>query len=149
MGVIETPGFNLPAGAGGMDKSIAAKIDAHMGICPPAFVKKQKVAGLHVFAGWEGDFPERLRAVRNVQARSQITVLHEAAAIEARRTIALVFVGPADHGDCGEGGFLTDGCIDMFGFLADIGDVAGGGDSGCRGACGENAYSERNSEINE
>lgn len=141
-----------------MDKGIVAEIDADMGICLPALVKEQKIADLHIFFDWQGDGPERLRAVGHVQASGLIAVLHQAAAVEARGAVSFVLVGSADHGDCGEGGLLTCCCGDMVGlficrcrntvgFLADIGSIAKWGHSGYRGACGENADSEKNSAL--
>jgi len=135
-------------------------------------VKEQKIANLHIGLNrMSGIFQVRC-TMRHVQPSGQITVLHQAAAVEARRAVAFVLVGPADHGQCGASGLLADGCVDMFGyltyccgdtvgllacccgdmvgFLADIGGIAKWRHSGYRGASGENADSkQQNGEIKE
>lgn len=109
-----------------------------MGVFLSALVKEQEIAFLQVPSYGAGDGQERLRAVRHVQARGQIAVLHQTAAVEARGAVAFVLVGPVDHG-----------LGDMGGLLAHGRGVLRLQRRGKGGACGENADAEKNSAIKE
>jgi len=107
--VQETIFSDLPTRARSVDKAIIADVDADVRIFFSLFVKKKKIA-LPNFLRAHGAARvlQILRSVWYVQSRSQITVPHQTAAIEALGAFAAIFVGSADHRDSGPSSLLSD-----------------------------------------
>lgn len=96
------------AGAGGVDKTIVANIDADVRELFSELIKKNEIALPHVpVCNGQSAPPEFLSAVGHFHACGRVAVGNQPAAIEPRRIASPVTIGPSHLGHGGIRGLVA------------------------------------------